>query len=96
MATFRVGQRVRVTGCYAGASDWVVSRVGQETTIVEVGVLFPAAPGNLVTGYTVDMEHPEWGPVAFAEHQLEPIQYDGNQKVEWSECLWQPDRELAA
>lgn len=47
MATFRVGQRVRVTGCYAGASDWVVSRVGQETTIVEVGVLFPAAPGNL-------------------------------------------------
>jgi hypothetical protein len=28
-------------------------------------------------------------------YQFEPIQYDGMQPVEWSECLWQPEGQHA-
>lgn len=33
---------------------------------------------------------PSGHPCSWKSKHLEPIQYDGNKVIEWSECLWQP------
>lgn len=51
--------------------------------------------GELVEGYEVDLptEFPEhaarWPRAWFGTYRLEPY-YDGNERVSWSSCEWQP------
>jgi len=106
MATFRVGQRVRVIdngrplGSRRGPLCDGQTSIGREATII--GPLRLARFAYSADGYAypidVDglgrlndfgnqtMAKPEW---------LEPIQPERNQVIAWSECLWQPNKEIA-
>lgn len=94
MATFRVGQRVKVIGAQVTPET-----NGKEGTVL--GWTSDAQRGDLRwSGYCValdgmDNSHPHTKSryVFFPEH-LTPL-YDGHSKVSWSECLWQPNKETA-
>jgi hypothetical protein len=97
MATFQVGQRVRIKWSHA-----LPELDGSEGTVVgapQTGHDF--ITGHLYEGYPVKpdgwaSQHDADGiPFCPTGEQLEPIQYDGNKAVEWSECLWQPKHETA-
>lgn len=88
MATFKVGQRVRIRYCqhpevfgdHSGKEGTVTGhRYGRNTVLID------GRPELRCDGY----------PNLFEDDQLEPIQYDGNKVIEWSECLWQPSHETA-
>lgn len=92
MATFRVGQRVRIVKSHRGFLQ------GREATII----------GSLECGCSTYTNEIYWGfplevdgvgrigisgfPIAVRPEWLEPIQPERNQMVEWSECAWQPPR----
>lgn len=93
MATFRVGQRVRIVG----ALKEFEYLIGKEA-VVTSGLL-PVA-GFLEHRLEIDGVPPPphctcWSA---APGHLEPIQPERNQMVEWSECAWQPPhlREVVA
>jgi len=90
MATFRVGQRVRMRateyfGPYKNPS-------GLEGTISGIGCFEGLHSGRLYA-YSVDLD---CGRALLADaHELEPIKPARNQVIAWSECLWQPNKEIA-
>jgi hypothetical protein len=85
---FHVGQRVRVVSVFAGHES--LQLVGKEGAVNEIGAVNGCGDSGLV-GVTID-GNSSW---CFAGYQLEPILYDGNKVVEWSECLWRPERQGA-
>jgi hypothetical protein len=95
MSAFKIGQRVRL------ARPLKPEFLGQEGVITD----FDSAPKGTMPGtgrrLTIDCNcGVAWdkndGAVSWQHtDQLEPILYDGNQLVEWSECLWQPEGQAA-
>lgn len=95
MATFRVGQRVRVVH-----SDFCPDLIGREGTVVGDLRLAtrPSAGINIKwMGYPVRLDgwaddtNPSTGNKYWpAPHKLSPIQPERNQVVSWRECVWQP------
>jgi hypothetical protein len=84
MTTFYVGQRVRVrtNATYEGL-PWIDPR-GKEARITST------------RGRFMEYEFEIAGALFEANgDELEPILYDGNKTVEWSECLWQPSHQGA-
>lgn len=89
MATFRVGQRVRIVrvkyridSLYIGQTGTIVDHDGK-----------PASDGKY---YPIDvlMDVPvrkDRARYCAESWELEPIQPEGNSVVAWSECLWQPE-----
>jgi len=89
MATFYVGQRVRI--------KWSPNRpqmIGAEARIACKSPE-PFHDWDIeVDGFPGRFAHGLW---AAKSDQLEPIQPEGHKTVEWSECLWVPEhlREVA-
>jgi hypothetical protein len=80
---FKVGDRARLKTCGSAYSMWV----GKEITILARGTVCDWKISVDGVGDTY-----EGRGINANSRQLEPIQkYDGNQIVEWSECLWQPE-----
>lgn len=78
MTTFYVGQRVRVV-----RTHWSLSYLrGSETVLT----MFDGERWHTTLRMN---DHGYW---IGAPECFEPILYDGNKTVEWSECLWQPER----
>lgn len=79
---FNIGDRVQIVGArYPKRRD--APEVGAVVQIIGAPKPFPtsAYPG---LWYPIDVD--KWW---VAEIDLKPI-YDGNEKVEWSSCVWQP------
>lgn len=90
MATFRVGQRVRLIRCF---QKWHGISVGTEAIIA--GPIERALFGTLI-GYPLSIggiivTNGAGLHLLAAPDQLEPIVDDGRQVVSWSECLWMPE-----
>lgn len=79
---YPIGTRVRVV------KSAFPSHVGKEGRIVGVDPDDPRRAVYLLDIIGCDGERGWW-----CRHEsVEPItKYDGNQVVEWSECLWQPE-----
>ena len=100
MATFYVGQRVRIVRSLnwpelAGEEGTIVGRSG---TPGREGLsqwhVAPDCWGTHVAPGSVAHSRDRFAPNS---DQLEPIQPEGHKTVEWSECLWMPEhlREVA-
>lgn len=88
MATFRVGQRVRIIG---GRLNMYV---GVEAIIKSNLRLANDGRGRLWYGHELEMigvGELDFLPV-YSPKYLAPIQPEHNQTIPWSECLWQPNR----
>lgn len=88
MASYYVGQRVRIKFVFKPSNRGLVGREGR---ISEIREIF----GMTHIGLDVSPLFDSAG-VGFAPEQLEPILYDGHQPVEWSDCLWSPHRQGVA
>ncbi len=91
MATFRVGQRVRIANANAlhilGKRDaQAINLVGQETVITEIGAI--NCYGDSMYGVAIDD-----GRWMFYDFNLEPIVDDGRQVIAWDRelCPWVPE-----
>jgi hypothetical protein len=81
---YAIGTKVRLT-----APDSALHMIGAEGVVV----------GYHGDRYTVDYPKfeahdgtTEWYS---AHRQITPIQgYDGNEKCEWNDCVWQPEKEV--
>jgi len=95
MSKFRIGQKVRVRYAMSMIGKRFVGKEGIITEIQHVTVSRfqgdPVIYGLDICGI-VRTRMTDYG---WSDSQLEPILYDGNQTVEWSECLWQPSGEHA-
>lgn len=86
MSKFKVGDRVRVIAGerWRGVVCTIIRDLCRTNITLE--------DGNQITAmaYRVDIE-PDKGfsGVSFRPEYLEPY-YDGNDKVSWSSCVWQP------
>lgn len=101
MSKFYVGQRVRIVACAPGNC--------MERNVGRVGIITARwlPPFRYAIKHPESMFHEYWildccptNPSGksfgwLADH-LSPATYDGNEKVSWSECLWQPTPERAA
>lgn len=96
MSKFYVGQRVRIVGAIN-----LTQFNGREATVVARVYSATARPGY-EHGWALSIDHEvppptngarSWAP--WQDYQLAPA-YDGNEKVSWSECLWQPSPERVA
>jgi hypothetical protein len=84
MATFRVGQRVRIVRVdYAADLDVL----GHEAIIVPPDGI-PAMDGGR---YDYDIITDNGLAMTVSAWMLEPIQPERNQAIAWSECLWTPE-----
>jgi hypothetical protein len=83
MATFKLGQRVRVV--QAGLFPEVI---GKEATIMGLPGDNPKYPQH----YNIAVDN--IGRAMALPHCLEPLKYDGDTKITWAEMedLWSPDR----
>ena len=93
MATFRVGQRVRLVKNMNPCPP--VLPIGTEGKIIpHNGKLSRGADGTIYqTEYCVVWDGDD-GRIRGADGwQLEPIQPERNQTIPWSECLWQPNQQ---
>jgi hypothetical protein len=104
MTTFYVGQRVRVV-----AGDYFVGCEGR--VVGPLSMSYSNRDRAFTYGYPVQVDGAdnrivgegsytmfasgEYGCFTPRPSKLEPILYDGNKTVEWSECLWQPNRQGA-
>ena len=87
MSALRVGMRARVRW-----SLHFPKFEGRECVITAGPCVFYSPSRQaFYEGWDTDLG-PDFGPTS---DQLEPILYDGNQLVEWSECLWQPEGQAA-
>jgi hypothetical protein len=96
MATFRVGQRVRIVGPFRGINAvYVAHLLGREATIVR-----RASRHGETTfgerGWEVNLKSVDGYCAQFPESILEPIVDDRNAKVLWESCEWQPPVEVVA
>ena len=85
MATFRVGQRVRIRPY----NSWPAAE-GTIEAIVSNNTDQPHCAAVLVDGHPT----PPWSQYrtwSIPRHILEPIQHEGNKVIDWSECLWMPE-----
>lgn len=87
MATYRVGQRVRVI-----RSIWGYE--GMEATVV--GVMRTARHTPPYDGYPISIDGigelaPNRKTLIAPPDAIEPIQPERNQIIPWSECLWMPE-----
>jgi len=80
MATFRVGQRVRLVYTYR-----LHHLLGVEATIVFVDENDPEQPYEIKLKDSIEAN--QWP----RPHQLEPVQHDGNKTISWDICCWQPE-----
>ena len=87
MSRFYVGQRVRIVGTNKPV---MAAHFGKEGVIVSACPVYPASWDVSGALFAADGVQCSW-----AEASLEPILYDGNQLVQWSECLWQPEGQAA-
>jgi hypothetical protein len=99
MTTFYVGQRVRIKWSHnwpeLAGQDGIVEGYAEGPDIrgIEGAILVaPTAWGTSMAPRPSPFGATQFGPQA---DQLEPILYDGNKTVEWSECLWQPSHQGA-
>lgn len=88
---FNVGDRVRVN--HPGSLAH-----GRETVVTETGAREWAICEGYYVGYRVDIPMGRYRNkkcigthCVFEAHELIPI-YDGNEKVSWSSCVWQPNQ----
>lgn len=87
MATFYVGQRVRIVG--AGASLFLI---GTEARIVRWSDrAFCRQREEVYSGWILDVQAVDGAPFCARPEWIEPIVDDGRKVIEWSECLWQPE-----
>lgn len=92
MATFRVGQRVKLVR----HSD-LPNGGRPKTPVGSVGTILPhngnTSFGGVIREYRV--KYDGFTLIGLCDGwQLEPL-YDGHSKVSWSECLWAPNKETA-
>lgn len=90
MSRLKVGQRVRVKYVENECNKALVGAEGTVTQIIETKdeiVLYglDISPLQRVGSFAVGL----------MREQLEPANYDGNDLVEWSGTLWQPETEEA-
>ena len=97
MATFYVGQRVRIVGAVL-----LPQFVGKEAVIASPLMAAKHRPtGREWCGHRLNVTgvgtHFAGARLCFAPDQLEPIQPEGHKTVEWNACLWRPEhlREVA-
>lgn len=92
MATFRVGQRVRVVRDLTGEYGWTI---GLEGTIIEgyseVEVWSPSLGNHTESAYTVLLDEFPLRPLAVDPDEIEPIQPEGYKKVSWEDCCFTPE-----
>lgn len=98
MATFRVGQRVRIKW-----SDGWPELAGEEGTVTAVNMMSKRSNGEIVQGAvevapdcwgSSNAPHPgRGGSAMFAPlpEQLEPIQPEGNKTISWEDCCFTPE-----
>lgn len=96
MATFRVGQRVKLV---RGVSAKNYGLTGTITEFEFLPVGTPCDGGDIVKPSGIDSDCKvlyDGDTKHSVEHtsRLEPL-YDGHSKVSWSECLWAPNKETA-
>jgi hypothetical protein len=87
MATFYVGQRVRIV--YCKYPELFGDFAGRQGTVTGFGPCIEG-PGNAVLIDGEPERRNDGRKFWFLSEQLEPIQPEGYKTVEWSECLWQP------
>ena len=91
MATFRVGQRVRVVGPQNTKylnTEAVVVQLGfwEKGSIASDGTKRPTE-----CHYAIDtFDHKRW---TVSSYQIEPLQHDGNTAITWDACCWRPHTE---
>lgn len=86
MATFRVGQRVRIkvvadNDCAAACRR----HLGKEAIVLGFSLFYE-------NRYKLNLIADDGQHVYAFGHALEPIVDDGRKVVSWSECLWQPNK----
>jgi len=98
MATFYVGQRVRIKWSLnwpelAGCEGTVfgLAEIEEDDDVLCEYLVAPDCWGTHQSPYADDSV---FGP---SSDQLEPIQPEGHKTVEWTECAWMPEhlREVA-
>lgn len=88
MATFRIGQRVRIV-----RTDYFPQFMGMEAVIISG--LKPH--GKYGRGYDIDVDgvgrmNPGCSQCWVLPDQIEPLQPEGSRTVvSWEECPWQPE-----
>jgi hypothetical protein len=90
---FYVGQRVRI--------KWSAKpeRVGMHATVTSGLTWINHHDHGLVLCHCIAIDGiGEWNTngtvISYLPQNLEPV-YDGDQKISWSECVWQPKKETA-
>lgn len=80
MATFYVGQRVRIVNSVHP------KYIGVEATVTSISFSSPYRPKDTMC-IRHDNDGMEW---SCAPENIEPIQPERNRVIAWSKCLWQP------
>jgi hypothetical protein len=101
MATFRVGQRVRIKRSYAwpelnGTQGTMVPRPNGVTNLGHISDTgLSCAPDAWGSKFHPTEVNEFGGTVSFEPdaEQLEPIVDDGRQVITWDACCWQPSHE---
>lgn len=88
MATFRVGQRVRINypDCSHHGCEGTITSGLEEVYFCDIS--------RVAWAYDVKVDGHKGNDFAYEPYELEPL-YDGHSKVSWSECLWAPNKETA-
>jgi hypothetical protein len=88
MATFRVGQRVRVVH----ASDYIQRTygvIGREATVLATDSTKHAGHPIVIDIDGLINQHPNG--VSCSSYHIVPLQPESNQITTWEECPWQPE-----
>jgi hypothetical protein len=89
MATFRVGQRVRLVK----VSNNARGILGAECVITELDAKGRDKEGVFYIGHRLNKRNASGRWIIAPAGWIEPIQPEGNKVVNWEDCLWQPTKE---